>query len=331
MKPSYLKQALLACMKARTSVFMWGPPGCGKSSIVYEITNDLSKTLHEMRALLYEPSDIRGFPSIVNGQTITNPPSTLPRQANCLIFLDELNAAPALTQNSLLQLVIPPHKIGDYTLPGDCGIIAAGNRESDRAHTTRMGSALSNRFVHLNFDVDADDWMTWAIQKNLHPLVTAFIRFRPGLLMNFDPSKNEKAFASPRSMEMLSKVLTCGDFLTLPKEVQIGIVYGTIGEGAGAEFMGFLEIWESLPNPDLVFTTPDSVEVPQKPAVLYALCGAISRKVTTKTVDNFFKYLNRIPAEFAVMTVKDAIRKDAKIQNSKAFIGWASKNSNVLI
>ena len=43
-------------------------------------------------------------------------------------------------------------------------IIAAGNRDSDRAVTTRMPTPLRNRFVHLEFEVDVQEWSEWAIQ-----------------------------------------------------------------------------------------------------------------------------------------------------------------------
>jgi hypothetical protein len=325
MKPSLLKQALVVLMKSRISTFVWGPPGCGKSSLVYEVAEEMKKTLWEMRALLYEPIDVRGFPKVTKDDiTIYCPPEDLPRGSNGLLFIDELNQAPMMTQNSFLQLTIPPHKLGSYQLPKDCGIIAAGNRETDRAGATRMGTALANRFVHLKFDIDNDEWCDWAIRTGISPEIYAFIKYRGDLLMTFDPQKSEKAFASPRSYEFLSKIVDGGLF-SLPREAQLEIASGTIGEGPATEFIAFIDIWQSLPDPNEVIKSPTVFPIPEKPAVLFALCGALARKVTQKNVDNFFTFANRLPGEWSVRLVDEATKLDPKLKSTRSYASWASK------
>ena len=331
MKASLLKESLKLLMKARVSAFIWGPPGCGKSSIVNQISQEIKKTLFEMRALLYEPIDVRGFPKITeDGRTIYCPPEDLPMQANALFFIDELNLAPLMTQNSFLQLVIPPHKLGSYELPTDCAIIAAGNRETDRVGATRMGTSLANRFVHLNMEVDNDEWLDWAVENGIAPEIYAFIKYRGDLLMTFDPKKNEKAFASPRSYEFLSNIVKEG-LGELPREAQLEIAAGTVGEGPATEFIAFTDIWRSLPNPEEVLKNPAAFQIPEKPAVLFALCGALSRKVTVKTVDKFFDFANRLSGEWSVRIVNDAIKMEPKLKSTKGYISWAAKNVNNMI
>jgi len=326
MKPSLLKASLKMFMEARVSTFLWGAPGVGKSSIVYEVADEMKKNLHEMRALLYEPIDVRGFPKITKDErTIYCPPEDLPMGANCLLFVDELNQAPMMTQNSFLQLVIPPHKLGSYELPKDCGIIAAGNRETDRAGATRMGTALSNRFVHLNFDLDVDEWLDWAIENDIAPEVYAFIRYRGDLISTFDPAKNDKAFASPRSYEFLSKLIKSG-MLKLPKEAWLEIASGTVGEGAATEFIAFTDIWQQLPDPNEVLKKPDTFDIPQKPAVMFALCGALCRIVNDKNADKFFTFANRLAGEWSIRLVNDATKIEPNLKKTKHYIHWASKN-----
>ena len=326
-----LKQSLMVLMKSKTSVFIWGSPGGGKSSIVYEIAKELKKTMYEMRALLYEPIDVRGFPKVTeDNKTIYCPPEDLPIGANCLLFVDELNQAPMMTQNSFLQLIIPPHKLGSYKLPTDCGIIAAGNRETDRAGATRMSTALANRFIHLTLDIDVEEWLNWAVLHGVSPEVYAFIRYRGDLLSTFDPSKNDKAFASPRSYEFLSNILK-KDLFSLPREAQLEIISGTIGEGPATEFMAFTEIWQSLPNPEDVLKAPNSFSIPNKPAILFALCGALARKANIKNCDAFFAFANRLSGEWSVRLVNDATKMEPKLKNTKGYIQWASKNIKNMI
>lgn len=331
MKPSLIKETLKVLLKARVSVYLWGVPGGGKSSIIYQLTKEMRKTLFEMRALLYEPIDVRGFPKITkDDMTIYCPPEDLPRGLNCLLFLDELNQAPMLTQNSFLQLTIPPYKLGSYQLPKDCGIVAAGNHETHRAGSTRMGTALANRFVHLNYDIDTEEWLDWAIENDLSPINWAFIKYRSELLCTFDPKKDEKAFASPRSHEMLSNIVNEGLF-NLPREAQLETAAGTIGQGPATEFIAFADIWQSLPDPEEVIKSPTIVPIPDKPAVLFALCGALSRKVTKKNVDNFFTFAGRLSGEWSVRLVNDASKFDPSIKSTRAYAVWVSKYSKLMI
>jgi hypothetical protein len=68
-------------------------------------------------------------------------------------------------------------ELGEYTLPDGWAIVAAGTRDSDRAVTTRTPTPLRNRFVHLEFEVDLQEWSEWAIQTGIRPEVMAFLRF----------------------------------------------------------------------------------------------------------------------------------------------------------
>jgi hypothetical protein len=87
-----------------------------------------------------------------------------------------------MVQASCYQLVLD-RKLGEYTLPDGWAIVAAENRDSDRAATTRMPTPLRNRFVHLEFEVDLQEWCEWAIQAAIRPEVIAFLRFRPAFVV----------------------------------------------------------------------------------------------------------------------------------------------------
>jgi hypothetical protein len=70
--------------------------------------------------------------------------------------------------------------------------------------------ALSNRAsrsFHLNFEVDLDDWVGWALKHDVMTEVIAFLRFRPDLPHKFDAVKNDKAFPTPRPWESSSQTL----------------------------------------------------------------------------------------------------------------------------
>lgn len=159
MKASRLTTVLENLLDQPWAAFIWGAPGIGKSSIVRQIAERRRMPLIDIRASLLDPTDLRGIPIIQDGTAVWCPPSFLPKKSDKpgILFLDEINAAPPLVQAALYQLILD-RRVGEYELPEGWRIIAAGNRREDKAVTFRLSSALANRFIHLNLEVDPDDW-----------------------------------------------------------------------------------------------------------------------------------------------------------------------------
>lgn len=327
MIPSQIQQALASAITANRPVFIWGAPGVGKSDTVRQVAAGLNRDLVDIRAVLLDPVDLRGLPHInEDHRAHWCPPAFLPTSGSGLLFLDELNAAPPLVQAACFQLVLD-RRLGEYELPPGWTVVAAGNRESDRAAANRMPSALRNRFVHLEFDVDLSDWVAWALRAGLMTEIIAFIRLRPTLLHDFDPRKDDRAFPTPRSWHMASDLLQSKPNPSLEME----LLAGTVGEGAAAEFMGFLRIFRTLPSPDSILMDPANAPTPEDPATLYALTGALARQASEQNMDRLVQYANRLPDEFSVMLIRDALRINPEVVNTRAYIQWASDHQDVLI
>ena len=132
MKPTRAAEVITQLLSTRWPVFVWGPPGVGKSSVVAAIAKKQGLDLLDIRASLLDPTDLRGIPAIESGQAVWTPPSFLPQDPDSkgILFFDELNAAPPLVQASLYQLTLD-RRIGEYRLPDGWRILGAGNRAED--------------------------------------------------------------------------------------------------------------------------------------------------------------------------------------------------------
>ncbi len=324
MKASAILKALQSLVHARQPVFLWGGPGWGKSSVVRQLAAILTVPLQDVRALLLDPVDLRGLPYLgKDGRSQWATPDFLPKDGSGILFLDELNAAPAMVQASCYQLVLD-RKLGEYTLPEGWGIIAAGNRDSDRAVTTRMPAPLRNRFVHLEFEVDTQEWSEWAIKAGVRPEVIAFLRFRPDLLSAFDRDQN--AFPSPRSWEFVSRILE-----SVPdKSVEHELFAGAVGTGAATEFSAFLRMFRELPNIDAILMNPLREPVPENAAAQYAVASALARCVSDINFDRVCTYLDRMPTEFSVLCVRDASLREPAIRHTASYTKWAIEHHAVL-
>lgn len=115
MKPSGIAEALRALVRAQQPVFIWSSLGCGKSAVTKQVAAGLKLQLRDVRALLLDPVDLRGLPFLgTNGRSKWATPDFLPRDGEGILFLDELNAAPAMVQASCYQLVLD-RRLGEYT------------------------------------------------------------------------------------------------------------------------------------------------------------------------------------------------------------------------
>lgn len=328
MKPSSLRTALPKLLAKQRPVFLWGAPGVGKSDVVSQVAEDKKLELRDVRLSLLDPIDLKGFPTIdnVKKQMKWLPADFLPTKGKGLLFLDEMNSAPQSVQAAAYQLVLN-RKIGEYKLPEGWSILAAGNRTSDRSVVHAMPAALANRFVHLDFDINVDDWNFWAMQNGMHDDLRAFIQFRPNLLHSFDATNNPRAFPSPRSWAFVNDIYK--DNHSADDEFEL--IKGTVGEGASVEFSGFVRLIKDLPRVDAVLVDPEGTKVPESPAGMYAMSTALDAKATPNNLNRVLKYMERLPVEFQAAFMRSAIRRDPKLTSTKAYMDWGIKNQAVLL
>ncbi len=71
--------------------------------------------------------------------------------------------------------------------------------------------------------------------------------------------------------------------------------------------------------------------MPEDPATLFALCGALSKKADPFTFQAIVTYGNRLPSEFSVLLTTDCIHRCPDVQETQAFIEWAKDNNHVLV
>ena len=239
----YLKKIIQSSFSG--SIMIWGAPGIGKSSVVSSVAKDAEIQFIDLRLSQLAPTDLRGLPvpvhpssDQVTGISKWYPPDFLPTKGKGILFLDEINMAPPTMQGVAQQLILD-RKVGNYKVPSDWFVFAAGNRKEDRASVFEMPSPLANRFLHLNMEVSFDCFKAYALEKNLAEEVISFLAFRPTLLHKIN--KQEPAWPSPRTWEIASRLFKIG----LP-------VTAAVGEGAGAEFSSFLDVYKNLPDLDAI-------------------------------------------------------------------------------
>jgi MoxR-like ATPase len=187
-------------------VFIWGPPGIGKSALVRDFAESVGLPCVSLLGSQLAPEDIIGVPQIIGGKSRFCPPTQIARDEPYCLFLDELNACSQEVQKAFYSLILD-RRIGEYHLPQGSIVIGAGNRAEDAAIVRPMSSALINRMAHVQLRASAQDWLAWAEQAGVHELVISYITNRSDHLWS-KPPKHEEPFSTPRAWDMLSKAIT---------------------------------------------------------------------------------------------------------------------------
>lgn len=312
--------------------FIEGKPGGGKSSLARSIVSQLGikpERITEFNPSLRDPVDIMGVPRTDADCAKWIPMPEFYRLRNdgtnepCALVIEELTDAPMPMQNPMCRVILDRYA-GELELHPNLFIIATGNRTEDKSGANRMSTKLGNRMQTLSFDENIDDWVDWALDRGIAVDMIQFLRFRPNLLSDFDP--NRKINPTPRSWEFANEVDR-----DLPSDLYFANISGLVGEGAAAEYTGFKRIYENLPDVDGIIMNPAKADIPTDPAVMYALCGAIAHRVSKDNFDRVIEYVDRMPADFQVMTILDSQKLQPKIRETKAYTQWAVRNANVFM
>ena len=318
------RKSLLQAFKIQRPVFLWGPPGIGKSELVAELAEELGGHMIDLRLGQMEPTDIRGIPFYNRdlGKMDWAPPIDLPDEDLAsqypvvVLFLDEMNSAAPSVQSAAYQLILN-RRVGKYRLPDNVVMVAAGNRESYKGVTYRMPTPLANRFVHQEMRVDFDSYQTWAVNNHIHKDVIGYLSFAKQDLYDFDAKSASRAFATPRTWTFVSEFLADD---TNDEDTLTNLIAGTVGEGLAVKFMAHRRVAGRMPNPrDILLGKVQDLDVKEVSAMYslvismcYELKAAIEKKVPDKEfhamADNFFGFMmQNFETELVVMGARIAL------------------------
>ena len=320
------RKAILKAFQVKRPIFLWGPPGIGKSEVVAEVANEMGGYVIDLRMAQMEPTDIRGIPFFNKdlGKMDWASPVDLPDEEFAsqypvvVLFLDEMNSAPPAVQAAGYQLILN-RRVGKYRLPDNVVIVAAGNRDSDKGVTYRMPMPLANRFLHLEMRADFTSWQVWAVNNNIHKDVVGYLSFAKQDLYGFDSKSASRAFPTPRSWVFVSQLL---DDESVDTDTLFNLVAGAVGEGLAVKFMAHRKIAGKMPEPSAILSGKvkelNIKEVSAMYSLTISMCYELKDALDNKKVnmsefysmfDNFLSYMmNNFETELVVMGAKIALK-----------------------
>lgn len=309
-------------LEVNVPVLLWGSPGTAKTSIINEDARRRKWHVETLIGSILDPTDISGLPIADLGSRVAKRllPDFFVRLQNKggILFLDELSCAPPAVQAGLLRLVAE-RSIGDEILPPEVRMVAAANPTEQAAGGWTLAPPMANRFVHIDWTLDTQSWINWIRSSHSQELpdipptdnaweqalpkatalVTGFLAAKTSLLLKVPKSDEEagKAWPSPRSWEMATKLLAVCDWHGLKEEVSLILVGGAVSPQTSIELMQWIKSAD-LPNPEDILKDPDGVPIPHRDDVAFSalasLVDALARDLTNERWRAGWRYVDRI-------------------------------------
>ena len=326
-----------------------GEPGIGKSSIM----KALKAKLGDGYAYAYfdcaqkDLGDI-AMPAPNRELRVTEyfPNAALQLQTGkpVVIMLDEFAKAPPPVQNMLHPLLEEHNRrLGDVALTDGSIVFLTSNLSTDGVGDVIKGHTL-NRVTKVRVaKPDSDQWLGWAVNNNIDPVVMAWVKQFPQALSSYteggqgdnpyiyNPKAMQKSYVSPRSLSRSSNIVSKREHISA--NALTAALSGTIGEAAARDMQAFIAYQDQLPTWDSIIASPKSAALPTSAGACAVLIFGAIAKVTKETMTPLMAYLERFEPEwqatFAINIAKNPSKQSIAFTSS-AFGNWMQENEDLL-
>tara|TARA_R110000868_G_scaffold52904_2_gene166558 strand:- start:2162 stop:3202 length:1041 start_codon:yes stop_codon:yes gene_type:complete len=313
--------------------YLVGLAGIGKTSIIYQIAEEISEAIKESFAVAelplaqYSETDIAGWalPNADRTAMVRVRPDWMPTCGKGIAFMDEMGQALTPVANASRQ-VVNERRINVHHLPDGWFVVAAGNRHGDRAGTNAIPTHMKDCLLFLEVEPDVEDTVRYFNGIGADNRVGSYLRFRPEWLSKFE--RDADACPSPRSWERVASIIN----YNLGPLAMSETISGMVGKAACVDFMTYLRSFSKMPTVDEVLADPDGTRVPDDMGAVYALCGALASNMTDKNASAIFKYVSKLAdKEFIAFLVKDAVAREPSLKQNKSLRQWVMDEGRDLL
>lgn len=326
---------LLSKFPTRTSIMLSGPPGIGKTAIAEELAKQLKAKLRVYLAATQDPTDLSGVPHCNEERktTVFYAPEdflqltdrAFPENLGPIVALfDDITTANDQVFAAYFRM-FQQRQVAGFDIRDNVLLIGTGNRVEDKAAAHDLPSPLANRMFHIDVTEDDKAWIEWATGADIQPQFISYIRTRPEQLYTFNPNLLRRAFATPRSIEMASKLQAA---VGVDHPLLFNVIAGACGKEWAQEYTAYLKNITALIPPQEILANPNTCSVP-KPgqvdvlhATLASLVHYVIRNPTSDNVIRTFQYAKRIkPADLSMILIHGMLRHVVRNNTDASFRG----------
>jgi hypothetical protein len=235
-----------------------------------------------------------------------------------MVFLDEIAKSPQFIKNVLAPIVYE-QRVGNYHFVEGSVVFCATNLaveglgDSIQAH-------LRNRLVFVKMrKPTADEWVKWATDNGINPMVIAFVSNEPRVMQSFmdyekggmfegkdlskdngfifNPKSMQLAYATPRSLVAASDILNTGLGVLDDDTLEAALV-GTVGATTAQALSSFIRFGREICEYARVIKSPETAPLSDNPtAQLIQVFQFVTRVADRTEAEAIVKYVWRMRAE----------------------------------
>ena len=204
-------------------VFLMGPPGIGKTSIMEQIASELgvglvsySMTHHTRQSALglpfIEKKTYGGVEYSVSEYTMSEIIASVYDMMERtglkegILFLDEINCVSETLAPAMLQFL--QYKIfGRHRVPDGWIVVTAGNPSEYNNSVREFDIVTWDRLKRIDVEADYDVWKEYAYKKGIHPAILTYLDIKKSDFYKIETTVDGKSFVTARGWSDLSDMM----------------------------------------------------------------------------------------------------------------------------
>lgn len=214
---------LIPVLKQRP-VFLYGPPGIGKTAVMEQIAEEMGIGLVSYSMTHHTRQSAIGLPFItqkkfgdmqydVSEYTMSEILASVydyieqSGKKQGILFLDEINCVSETLSPSMLRF-LQYKSFGSHTVPDGWVVVTAGNPPEYNKSVREYDIATLDRIKKIEVDASYDVWREYALNKGVHPAILAYLDIRKNDFYIIENTPDGKHFITARGWEDLSRMMT---------------------------------------------------------------------------------------------------------------------------
>lgn len=331
-------------------VYLRSGPGRGKTTTVENAVPMIAKAINKNLGIVtvsgpnLQPGDTVGFGIPKHNAEdsemvftrplffVTGEGKRLEEYDGGIVFIDEMDKADVDIKKVVGEMALSG-RCGPHKLPPGWVVWMAGNRQGDRAGSTKELDHLINRRFEIDITDDVQGWEQWAIKHSVHHSIIAFAVSNPQIVFPDGAPEKQGPFCTPRSLVAVGEVLYTmgGNTGNLPSDTDaVEVAAAGIGQAAAAQLFATIRLEQELPAIQTILNNPGSAKLPGAPDAQMLVCYKLASLADDTTLSAFITYIERLPADFSVTFAKSLCTRNPMFIAKPAVLDWAKRNSAIL-
>lgn len=204
-------------------IFLFGPPGIGKTAIMEQIATELNIGLVSYSMTHHTRQSAIGLPFIIKkkfaGQEYSVSEYTMSEiiasvydyaektgKNEGILFLDEINCVSETLAPSMLRF-LQYKTFGSHAVPSGWVVVSAGNPPEYNKSVREYDIATLDRIKKIDVVADYSVWKEYALNNNIHPAIMSFLNIKQDCFYSIENTVGGKKFVTARGWEDLSKIM----------------------------------------------------------------------------------------------------------------------------